>query len=69
MQLKRRLTRTHHALEETLAQLTVANQRKKQVEQAICKQLHKTHHILKRARVNLNRESVDAVTPCVEKME
>jgi hypothetical protein len=69
MLLKRRLTRTHHALEETLAQLTVANQRKKQMERAICKQLHKTHHILKRARVNLNAGSADGVTPSAEEME
>jgi hypothetical protein len=69
MLLKRRLTRTHHALEETLAQLTVANQRKKQVEQAICKQLHKTNHILKRAKINLNAGSVNAGTRSVEKME
>jgi hypothetical protein len=69
MLLKRRLTRTHHALEETLTQLTVANQRKKQVEQAICKQLHKTHHILKRARINLNAGSMDAVTASVQKMD
>jgi hypothetical protein len=46
----------------------VANQRKKQVEQAICKQLHKTHHILKRARVNLNEGSADGVTPSFEEI-
>jgi hypothetical protein len=67
--LKRRLARTHRALEETLAQLTVANQRKKQVEQAICKQLHKTRHILKRAKVNLNAGSADGVTSSLEEME
>lgn len=66
MLLKRRLARTHRALEETLTQLTVANQRKKQVEQAICKQLHKTHHILRRAKVNLNARSADGVTPPLE---
>lgn len=69
MLLKRRLIRTHHALEETLTQLTFANQRKKRVEQAICKQLHKTHHILKRARINLNAGAADVVTPSLEEME
>jgi len=67
--LKRRLARTHHALEETLAQLTAANQRKKQVERAICKQLHKTHHILKRVRVNLDTGTVDSVSPSAKEME
>lgn len=67
--LKRRLARTHHALEETLAQLTAANQRKKQVERAICNQLHKTHHILKRVRVNLDTETVDGVSPSAKEME
>jgi hypothetical protein len=68
MVLKRRLTKTHCALEETMAQLTAANQRKKQVERAICKQLHKTHHILRTARVSL-KETADCVTPSAEAME
>lgn len=67
--LKRRLTRTLRALEETLAQLTAANQRKKLVERAICRQLHKTHHILKRARVNLDTGTADCVTPSAEEMK
>ncbi|XP_069674173.1 golgin subfamily A member 4-like isoform X3 [Periplaneta americana] len=67
--LRRRLTRTHRALEETLAQLTAANQRKKQVERAICKQLHKTHHILKKAKVNLDMRATDLVTPSTEEVE
>lgn len=66
--LKQRLTKTCHALEETKAQLTAANQRKKQVERAICKQLHKTHHILKTARVSL-KATADCVTPTAEEME
>lgn len=67
--LRRRLTRAHRALEETLTQLTAANQRKKQVERAICKQLHKTHHILKKARVNLDMGVTDLVTPSTEEVE
>ncbi|KAL1123795.1 hypothetical protein AAG570_001566, partial [Ranatra chinensis] len=54
--LRRQLVRTRRALEETLAQLTTANQKKRQVERAICKQLHKTHHILQKARVNLETD-------------
>jgi hypothetical protein len=58
----------HRAFEETLAKLTVADQRKKQVEREIWKQLHKTHHTLKRAIVNLNAESADGVTPSAEEI-
>jgi hypothetical protein len=68
MLLKRRLARTHLALEETPAQLTVANQRMKEVEEAICKQQHNTHHILTEL-VNLNAGSADGVTPFLEEME
>lgn len=53
--------KTRQALEETLTQLSAANQRKKQVEKAICKQLHKTHHILKKARVNFEGQDTDSV--------
>ncbi|XP_054282058.1 centrosomin-like isoform X2 [Macrosteles quadrilineatus] len=69
-QLRLNLQKTRHALEETLAQLTAANQHKRQyeaqlsaanqhkvkVERAICRQLHKTHSILKKARVNLEED-------------
>ena len=60
-ELRRRLLRTRQALEETLTQLSAANQRKKQVERAICKQLHKTHHILKKARVNFESQEGDSI--------
>lgn len=50
--------KTKQALEETLAQLTASNQKKKKVERAICMQLHKTHSILKKARVNLENEDM-----------
>ena len=66
--LRRRLTRTHRVLEETQAQLMAANQRKKQVERAICKQLHKTHHILKKAKINLNA-GTDYISPSTEELE
>lgn len=69
-QLRRNLQKTRHALEETLAQLTAANhhkrhyeaqlsaanQHKAKVERAISRQLHKTHSILKKARVNLEND-------------
>lgn len=59
MELKRRLIQTRRALEKTVEQLVSANQRKKQVEKAICKQLYKTHTILKQSRVNLQAETAD----------
>lgn len=55
--LRRRLLRTRRALEETVTQLTMANQRKKQVEKAICKQIHKTSQVLRVAKANLNSGS------------
>ncbi|CAH0389010.1 unnamed protein product [Bemisia tabaci] len=55
--LRNKLLRTKQALEETLNQLSTANKKKRQVESAICRQLHKTHHILKKARVNLELRS------------
>ncbi|XP_046676131.1 centrosomin-like isoform X2 [Homalodisca vitripennis] len=70
-QLRHNLQKTRFALEETLAQLTAANQHKRQykaqlsaanqhkaeVERAICHQIDKTHSILKKARVNLEENS------------
>lgn len=53
--------KTTQTLEETLTQLFAANQRKKQVEKAICKQLHKTHHILKKAQINFEEQESDSV--------
>ncbi|XP_063242378.1 centrosomin isoform X2 [Bacillus rossius redtenbacheri] len=52
-ELRRRLARTRRTLEETVAQLTAANQRKKLMEKAICRQLCKTHHVLKTTRCHL----------------
>lgn len=45
------------ALEETAAQLSLANQRKKQVEKTICKQIHKTSQVLRKAKANLDSGS------------
>ncbi|XP_068905231.1 centrosomin isoform X2 [Tenebrio molitor] len=55
--LKRKLLRTRRALEETVTQLTLANQRKKQVEKTICKQIHKTSQVLRKAKANLDSGS------------
>lgn len=55
--LKRRLLRTRRALEETMNQLTIASQRKKQVEKTICKQIHKTSQVLRKAKANLDSGS------------
>ncbi|XP_073980014.1 phosphodiesterase 4D interacting protein centrosomin isoform X10 [Rhodnius prolixus] len=52
-ELRGQLQRTRKALEETFTQLNAANQRKRQVERAICRQLSKTHYILQKARTNL----------------
>nr|CAD7435979.1 unnamed protein product [Timema monikensis] len=66
MELKRRLLRTRRTLEETLVQLTVANQRKKQMERAICRQIHKTNHILKTTRSNLEAAASDEPHPSAD---
>ncbi|KAK9753048.1 Centrosomin N-terminal motif 1 [Popillia japonica] len=55
--LRKRLLRTRRALEETVSQLTLANQRKKQVEKTICKQIHKTSQVLRKAKANLDSGS------------
>lgn len=55
--LRRRLSRTRRALEETVTQLTLANQRKKQVEKNICQQIHKTSQVLRKAKANLDSGS------------
>lgn len=55
--LRKRLLRTRRALEETVTQLTMANQRKKQVEKTICKQIHKTSQVLRKAKANLDSGS------------
>ncbi|XP_030752474.1 centrosomin-like isoform X3 [Sitophilus oryzae] len=55
--LKQKLLRMKRALEETAAQLNLANQRKKQVEKTICKQIHKTSQVLRKAKANLDSGS------------
>nr|XP_022914365.1 interaptin isoform X2 [Onthophagus taurus] len=55
--LRKKLLRTRRALEDTVSQLTMANQRKKQVEKTICKQIHKTSQVLRKAKANLDNGS------------
>lgn len=57
MELRKRLLRTRRALEDTVSQLTLANRRKKEVEKTICKQIHKTSQVLRKAKANLDSGS------------
>ena len=54
--LKGELVSTQQALEEALERLAKANRRKEGLETAICRQLHRTRHILKRARGNMEEK-------------
>nr|CAH7722824.1 unnamed protein product [Callosobruchus chinensis] len=55
--LKRKLLCMRRSLEETANQLNQANQRKKQVEKTICKQIHMTSQVLRKAKANLDSGS------------
>ncbi|KAJ8729524.1 hypothetical protein PYW08_001105 [Mythimna loreyi] len=48
--LKQKLARTKATLAETLMQLNAANLRKRSVQRAICREIHKTHGVLRKAR-------------------
>ncbi|KAM3959082.1 phosphodiesterase 4D interacting protein centrosomin [Aphomia sociella] len=48
--LKQKLARTKTTLAETLAQLNAANLRKRSVQRAICREIHKTQGVLRKAR-------------------
>ena len=48
-----KLLKTRSVLKETAEKLSTSNKRKTQVEKAICKQLTKTHDVLKKAKGNL----------------
>ncbi|KAG7167934.1 CDK5 regulatory subunit-associated protein 2-like [Homarus americanus] len=53
--LSSKLASTKETLEEALEKLSKANQRKENVERAICKQLYKTHNVLKKAKTHLKQ--------------
>lgn len=57
VELRLQVEKLGRNLEETAAELATANYQKKQMERAICKQLHKTHHMLKKARRNFENDS------------
>ncbi|XP_050361782.1 centrosomin isoform X2 [Nymphalis io] len=48
--LKQKLARTKATLAETLTQLNAANMRKRNVQRAICREIHKTQGVLRKAR-------------------
>ncbi|XP_047042012.1 centrosomin isoform X1 [Helicoverpa zea] len=48
--LKQKLARTKATLAETLMQLNAANMRKRSVQRAICREIHKTQGVLRKAR-------------------
>merc|ERR1712083_647709 len=52
-----KLGKTRTALKDTADKLSLSNRRKNQVEKAICKQLTKTHDVLKKAKGNLENYS------------
>ncbi|XP_073941606.1 uncharacterized protein isoform X2 [Choristoneura fumiferana] len=51
--LKQKLARTKATLAETLTRLNAANMTKKSVQRAICREIHKTHGVLRKARDHL----------------
>nr|XP_053635633.1 myomegalin-like [Cherax quadricarinatus] len=53
--LTSKLASTTETLKEALEKLSKANQRKENVERAICKQLYKTHDVLKKAKTHLKQ--------------
>jgi len=52
-----KLGKTRIVLKDTADKLSLSNRRKNQVEKAICKQLTKTHDVLKKAKGNLENYS------------
>ena len=53
--LKVRLVSTEETLKDAVERLSRANHRKENMERAICKQLHKTHDVLKKAKSHLKQ--------------
>ncbi|XP_072936427.1 centrosomin isoform X1 [Epargyreus clarus] len=54
--LKQKLARTKATLAETLTQLNAANMRKRNVQRAICREIHKTQGVLRKARDQLENQ-------------
>ncbi|CAB3249864.1 unnamed protein product [Arctia plantaginis] len=55
--LKQKLARTKATLAETLMQLNAANLRKRSVQRAICREIHKTQGVLRKARDQFENQS------------
>ncbi|XP_049887791.1 centrosomin isoform X2 [Pectinophora gossypiella] len=55
--LKQKLARTKATLADTLAQLNAANMRKRSVQRAICREIHKTQGVLRKARDQLENQN------------
>ncbi|CAG4968175.1 unnamed protein product [Colias eurytheme] len=55
--LKQKLARTKATLAETLTQLNAANMRKRNVQRAICREIHKTQGVLRKARDHLEHHN------------
>lgn len=61
--LKRKIQNLGKALQDTIHQLNLANQRKKQVEKTICNQIHKTSQVLRQAKANLDSGTETELKP------
>lgn len=60
--LTEKLSSTKDTLKEALDKLAKANHRKETVERAICKQLSKTHNVLRKAKGNLQQANASLPT-------
>ncbi|CAG7729962.1 unnamed protein product [Allacma fusca] len=60
-QLVLKLQQTRQALDKTVNRLSTTTKHKEQVEKAVCRQLHKTHSILKEAKQSLEKKQSQQV--------
>jgi hypothetical protein len=60
-QLVLKLQQTRQALDKTVSRLSTTTKHKEQVEKAVCRQLHKTHSILKEAKQSLEKKQSQQV--------
>lgn len=59
--LKQKLARTKATLADTLQQLHEANKRKRNVQRAICRQIHKTNDVLRLARQQIEHKNENEI--------
>ncbi|XP_050666345.1 centrosomin isoform X1 [Leptidea sinapis] len=55
--LKQKLARTKATLADTLTQLNIANMKKRGVQRAICREIHKTQGVLRKARDHFEHQN------------